>query len=105
MTIERWKEVKAEIERNFKIAENYTEDLEPGQAEVIEFLGPGGKMKLKFVVRPKILDKKTSYSNRPGGRISVDYVFSEDENVSYLEAYAWQEGREEWTKIESEKLF
>lgn len=105
MTTDRWKEVKAEIEGNFKIAENYTEDLEPGQAEVIEFLGPAGKMKLKFIVRPKILDKKTSYSNRPGSRMSVDYVFSEDENVSYLEAYNWHEDSQTWQKIESESIF
>lgn len=105
MTIDRWQEVKAEIKSKFTIEAAYEEDLDPGAAEVLEFSGNMGKVKVKFITRPKVLDKKTSYSNRPGGAIRVDYVFSEDESVSYLEAYIWQGERATWQKIESESIF
>lgn len=105
MTKDRWKEIRVQIESSFGLDDQYEEDLDPGTAEVIEFSGPLGKIMAKFVTRPKMLDKKTSYSNRPGSAIKVDYVFSEDEFVSHLEVYKWNESSDNWEKLESEALF
>ncbi|MBU1203325.1 hypothetical protein KKH39_04775 [Patescibacteria group bacterium] len=105
MTKDRWKELKIQIRQTFGFENEYQEDLAPGTVEVIEFSGPSGKMMVKFVTRPKVLDKKTSYSNRPGSAITVDYVYSEDEFVSHLEIYQWQESSESWDKLNNESLF
>jgi len=105
MTKERWQEIKANIKENFGIEDNYEQDLEPGIAELIEFTGPEGKMLLRFITKPKLLDKKTSFSNRAGSDVKVDYVYSEDETVSYLEVYSWSEDKDDWIKLDAEALF
>jgi len=105
MTFERWQEIKNTIKVNFGIEDEYQEDLEPGLAEAIEFNGPQGKMLARFVTKPKLLDKKTSFSNRAGSDVKVDYVYSDNEVVSYLEIYTWSEDKEYWVKLEAENLF
>ena len=105
MTKERWVEIKAQIRQNFGIEDEYTEDLDPGIAEIVEFNGPQGSMQVQFITKPKMLDKKTTYSNRPGSDIRVDYVFSDKESVSHLKAYVWSEEKDDWQKLDTEALF
>jgi hypothetical protein len=105
MTKERWQEIKANVKENLGIEDEYEQDLDPGIAEVLEFTGPEGQMLIRFVTKPKLLDKKTSFSNRAGSDVKVEYVFSEDEFVSYLEVYKWSEAKDDWEKIDSEALF
>ena len=105
MTPDRWQEVKTLIENQFKVLDNYSEDLDPGTSEVIEFESPLGKLKACFVKRPKMLDKKTSYSNRVGSEVSVDYVFSEDETVSPLEVFKWDDAKDDWTEFSDSNMF
>lgn len=105
MNLARWQEVKKQIQQNFTIREEYDEDLDPGQAEVLEFDGPQGQMKVKYVTKPKLLDKKTTYSNRVGSGVKVDYVFSDDEFVSHLEVYILSPDGSDWQKIEAQSLF
>ena len=59
MNQERWEEIQKKIKQSFEVSDEYDEDLDPGQAEVLEFDGPAGKMKVRFVTKPKLLDKKT----------------------------------------------
>lgn len=75
-----------------------------GKVERIEFIGPLGQMKLERTTKPKVLDKKTLYSNRAGSDMRVDYIYSPDEVVQYMKAYKWDENDEEWTEIEAENL-
>ena len=64
-----------------------------------------GKMKVRFVTKPKLLDKKTSYSNRIGSGVKVDYVFSDKESVSHLEVFQWSDESNDYKKIEAENIF
>lgn len=105
MNQERWGEIKQNILSSFEVRDQYTEDLDPGSAEVIEFDGPQGLMQVKFITRPRLLDKKTSYSNRAGSNVKVDYVFSETDFVSHLEIFTWSETRNDWQKLEAPSLF
>jgi len=105
MTESKWKEIRHQIKESFADFDEYEEDMSPGTAEVLEFDGPQGRMKVRFVVKPRLLDKKTEYSNRIGSNVKVDYVYSDDEFVSYLEVFTWSEPRNDWQKIESESLF
>ncbi len=105
MTTERWQEIKAQIRADFELIEEYQEDLDPGVAEVVEFNGPSAKMKLKYVTRPKLLEKRTGYSNRIGSNVNVDYIYSTSETTSHLEAWQWSEGRGDWEKFSAQALF
>lgn len=105
MTNDRWQEIKRHIKATFEILDEYSEDLDPGEAEVVEFSSPQGKMMVKFVTKPRLLDKKTTYSNRAGSGVKVDYVYSEDDFVSYLEAFVFSDASDDWRKLEVENLF
>ncbi len=105
MNQERWEEIQKKIKQSFEVSDEYDEDLDPGQAEVLEFDGPAGKMKVRFVTKPKLLDKKTLYSSRIGSGVKVDYVFSDKDFVSHLEVFQWSDESNDYKKIESENIF
>ncbi|PKL72315.1 hypothetical protein CVV26_01995, partial [Candidatus Kuenenbacteria bacterium HGW-Kuenenbacteria-1] len=87
MNLERWEETKEKIENKFDIVAKSEENLEnKGKKEIIEFKSPLGNIKLEFVIQPKVLDRKTQYSNRIGGQTKVEYIYSDSETSSYLKA-------------------
>ena len=92
------------IEDKFKIEEKSSDPLEEGPGEVMRviFSMPTGKFKLERTVKPRVLDKKTSYSHRAGGDVKVDYVYSEDEFVDKLRAYRFNSADESWAEIEAD---
>lgn len=104
MLPDKWLETKEKIKSGFKIDNEYTEKNEDyhEDKEVIEFSGPIGKMKVEWITRPKIIDKKTSYSRRIGGNVSVDYVYSPDEMTYNLKVYKWDEATGDWQEIKKE---
>ncbi len=69
--------------------------------EFITFKGPLGRMKLEFISKPVVLDKKTTYSRRIGAETQVDYIYSKDEKSYKLKAYKWDEAREDWVEMEA----
>jgi len=105
MQPDRWQELKQELKQKFTAVEEYQEDLEHGEQEVLEFVSPLGKVKLCLVKKPKILEKKTSYSNRIGSSVSVEYVY-DPENFSYhLDVWLWSEPNNQWEKLEKQDVF
>ncbi|MEA3464120.1 MAG: hypothetical protein U9R14_03535, partial [Patescibacteria group bacterium] len=58
-------------------------------------------IKLEFVSKPVVLDKKTTYSNRIGSETKVDYVYSDTEKSNRLMAYKWDEGEDKWIEIDA----
>ena len=108
MTPEKWEQIKGEIKDNFTVEENEKEHLEEQggiDIEYIIFQGPLGKMKLEFVAKPVILDKKTNYSLRIGSESKVEYIYSETEKSYHLFAFKWDEEEQEWVEIDSQNLF
>jgi hypothetical protein len=107
MTIERWKDIRQKIKDSFTILEEYTDDLDPGTAESLEFQGPGniGILRVSFCVQPKVLDKKTLYSHRAGGETHVDYSYSDTDEVSYMTVDKWNDQSQEWLPIDAKAIF
>ena len=105
MTEERWEQIKETTNKNFEVLENTIKDLPEDQGggtkETLIFNGPLGKMKLDFIVKPLVLEKKTHYSKRAGQETKVDYVTSETEKVRTLLAYKWEEVTENWVEIDT----
>jgi len=103
MNLEKWEQIKAMAKDKFDIIREAEEEGVDGigKVEILEFDGPLGKMKLEFITKPRILDKKTSYSNRIGSDVKVDYVYSEDEEVCELVAYKWNEAVDDWEGIDA----
>lgn len=103
MTEEKWQEIIGQIKDEFKVLENKTETLDnmPGQVEYILFEGPVGKMKLEFISKPLVLDKKGLGSRRIGSQTKVEYIYSDTEKVHTFKAYKWDEAQNEWVEMEA----
>lgn len=107
MTKEKWEKIKGNILDNFEVLDKGEEHLDDEGGTDIEFVvfsGPMGKIRLEFIVKPVILDKKTTYSRRIGSETKVDYVYSETEKSEHLIAYKWSEESDNWEEIDS-KMF
>lgn len=104
MTEEKWLNLLSMIEESFGSAYRQKAELSeedgPGTEETVEFTGPMGKMKLVRLVRPLLLDKKTIYSRRAGSETKVDYVYSDEETVTSLKAYRFDEASGDWQEID-----
>lgn len=106
MTYERWQNLISTIKDKFKVSKEGKEDLNPGpgHVEFIECGTPMGKVRLELIVRPKILEKKTYYSNRVGSQTTVEYRYDENEHTLTLRALRWDEGGGIWQEIKAESL-
>ena len=100
---DKWPEIKERILSNFEILEHDTFKNEERKedTEYLEFKGPMGIIRLEWVTRPKVLGKKTSYSNRIGGDVAVDYNYSEEEFTHTIHVYRWNEQLDDWQEIDN----
>lgn len=107
MQLERWQNLIGEIKDKFSIEEEGKERLEEEggiDIEYIVFKGPLGLMRLEYVTRPVILDKKTKFSNRLGAETIIEYVYSKDEKTQKLDIYKWDEGADEWMIVDDKSF-
>ena len=107
MNIEKWQSILGNIKDNFDFQGEGQEHLdEDGGIDIdfIEFKGPLGLMRLEFVSRPVVLDKKTTYSNRIGSETKVDYIYSPDEKSHRLNIFKWDEGINDWQEMDSKNF-
>ena len=112
MTDERWEKLIYQVEEKFGIDKRYTEDFVVaetqaekkimGRKEIIEFKGPLGRIKLEKISRPRIIDKKVLHTKRIGGRMAVDYIYSDENEISQLKIYKQSNG--EWEEISPEMM-
>ncbi len=92
---------------NFSIEEqgNRHEDEQGGaDIEYLIFESPLGRVRLDYVSRPVVLDKKTIYSRRIGSESTVEYVYSDSERNYKLEIYRWDEEQDDWQEIDAKKF-
>jgi hypothetical protein len=105
MNEERWEQIKEMAKNDFEVLENTILELPQeqggGNRETLIFNGPLGKIKLEYILKPVVLDKKTIYSNRAGQQTKVDYILSDTEKVKTLLAYNWDSASEHWVKIDT----
>jgi len=103
MTPEKWENLINNIKDEFEVEEHKNEHLDEHGGSDIEFIifkGPLGRMKLEFITKPLILDKKTTYSRRIGSETAIEYIYSEDEKTHKLMAYKWDDFQNDWAEID-----
>ncbi len=98
---ERWQELKRQIKGQFPDLEERRGELvgQPGTYEELIFDGPLGEMRLEYVTRPVVLDKKTIGSKRIGGNTTVEYIYSDTEVSQQFHAYKWNEELDDWEEV------
>jgi hypothetical protein len=106
MTIERWKEILGKLKDDFAVEDEGSERLEEEggvDIEYIIFKGPLGRMRLEFIAKPVVLDKKTIYSKRIGSETKVEYVYGEEKSHT-LNAYKWDDNEDKWIEMDAAKF-
>lgn len=107
MTIEKWQSIIDNIKERFAVEEkgkDHKDEMGGIDIEYIIFKGPLGRMKLEFISKPVVLDKKTTFSKRIGSETKVDYIYSEDEKSCKFVAYKWEETSGDWAEMDA-KMF
>jgi len=107
MQLEKWNNITGMIKDQFEVEEEGKDDLEDvpnGTVEFIIFQGPLGRIKLEYITKPIVLDKKTIGSRRIGSETAVEYIYSEDEVSQTFKAYIWEDERNDWVEMEREKM-
>jgi hypothetical protein len=107
MNIDRWKDTLDIIREKFEIEDEgvlESEEYGGSKTDYIIFIGPLGKMKLELVSKPKILDRKTHYSNRIGSEVDVEYVYSDTEMTSQLMVARWSDLDQNWLPLDANNL-
>jgi hypothetical protein len=105
MTKNKWLDLIDMVEVKFEINENYKKpmgDESPGEKHIVVFTGPMGKIKLEFTEKARLKDVKTIYSGRVGSEVTINKIYDEEDIVSHMNAYKWDEIREEWQPIQGE---
>lgn len=108
MSPDKWQQIKTQIQNTFKEVQFLNEKLEApevGEKEMILFDGPLGEMKLEYLIRPVVLDKRTHGSRRIGSVPEVEYVYSQDEFTHTMRAYKWDESQDDWLEINMKESF
>ena len=111
MNPSKWENLIFLAEEKFGIDKKYKEDFEVaelstgekimGQRQMIEFEGPLGLIKLEKSSRPKIIDKKVLHTKRIGGRVAIDFVYSDEEKVEELKIYR-QDEEGKWVEFQAD---
>jgi len=101
MNYEKWQDIMGNIKDNFEIEEQGKKEVdEIRKKEFVVFQSPLGKVKLELLIQPVILDKKTTYSQRVGADVKVDYIYSDKEKSYKMTAFKWNEASEDWQEID-----
>lgn len=106
MTPERWQEVKEMIRRQYSVEYEETEEIEgePGNAEVLEFEGPSGLMRLEYVTKPRRTGRRVHSAGRPGSISHEEVLYSTTENTQYLQVFLWNDDDERWVEVDQAKM-
>lgn len=107
MTLDRWLELKSQIKDSFEVTDEgewFDEEEKGGlKGEYLEFESPFGLTRLEFRGHPKLLDKKTSFSNRIGAEVEVEYIYSPTEKVYEFEIFRFSEADDDWIALDPGK--
>jgi len=114
MNSQKWENLIFKIEEKFGIKNKYKEQFEfaekhdgekiMGQKENIEFEGPLGLMRLEKISRPRIIDKKVLSSKRIGGKVAVDFIYSDTDEVFKFNIYKKEAKEDKWTEVLPETM-
>ena len=105
MDQEKWGEILDRVKAQFTVLEHAKAPGkdEIGEVETLIFEGPLGKIKLLWITRPVVLDKKIVGAHRRGtSSAQYEYIYSDTEKSHKLEAFREVDG--EWQTLDPDLL-
>lgn len=103
MTRDKWEDIVELVEKKFELEESgsFEDEYDASLTEYLIFESQFGRVKLEFITKPKVVDKKVSYSNRIGSEAQVEYLYSPTEKTHRLLIYRWSEDDNSWLALEA----
>ncbi len=102
MSPERWEQIKGLIKDQFDLLSERREPLssgDPGEAEIMEFVSPAGKIRLEWTDQPLRVSSRALGSKRIGGDTTVIDEYSETERVHRFSAARWDAASSSWVTL------
>lgn len=103
MTYEKWVGIKGNLQDKFPGTEVGREQLvdETGEREYVVCTTPVGKIRLEMVIKPRVIGKKTHYTNRFGAATTVEYEYDDSEKTYTFKAYQMNQATGEWEELKT----
>jgi len=112
MDSDRWDQIKTNIKGKFEVIDERIEDLivdgpegeeKQGTQEVLIVESPLGQIKLVWESRPKVLEKKMTFTHRQGQSAQTEYVTSDKELSHKLRIFKASD-LDEWQELDEKSL-
>jgi len=101
MHYDRWQELISTLRKQGRIIEeNKREEGIKKFEEVIVEIPKMGRIKLELLIKPRLINTVTHYSNRVGGSVDVEPQYSKDETVTVFNVYRWDDSVGNWQGID-----
>lgn len=106
MTYEKWLSLKGTIQDKFSGTEVGKEALvdEDGEKEFIICNTPMGRVKLEMVIKPRVIGKKTHYTNRFGAATTVEYEYDDKEKTYTFKAFQLNPASGDWEELRTDSF-
>lgn len=108
MTLDKWHDILDRVKEAFEIDDEgkYSIDEQGGvELEYVDFYAPMGLVRLELSCRPRVIGRKTSYSNRIGSEVDIEYTYDYNDLIYQLDAYLYNEQSDEWVPLEDPNIF
>ncbi len=102
MTKDKWIAFLEQIKNKFTVQDQgqYDTDIPGENIEYIEWVLGEKEMRAEFHTKPKVVGKKTFYSNRIGSTVKEQWQYDQEEKVSFAKFYEKRPNNDEWQEIE-----
>jgi hypothetical protein len=102
MNKSRWPTFVEMVKNKFTVLDegDYSTDI-PGEiVKFIEWQTEEKDMRAELHLKPKVLDKKTFYSNRIGSEVKEEFIYADDEIVEFTKFYEKSTVNDEWREMD-----
>ncbi|MDO8463318.1 MAG: hypothetical protein Q7S96_03555 [bacterium] len=107
MRREHWADLLDRIAERFSVTDRGTttlEDVPSSEVLYVEFTGPMGHMRVEFITKPRTLGERALGSRRIGGETTVQKRYDENDLVSFLRAFRWDDAEAAWEEINADAI-
>jgi hypothetical protein len=84
MNDEKWGEILDRVKEKFQVVDEGKTELEQIPNTTVEFIvfdSPMGRLRLEWITKPRVIDKKTFGGSKYGAGTGVEYIYSDTEQT------------------------
>ncbi len=101
----KWSNFIELVKNQFTVIDqgDYQTDIPGETVQFIEWHNGTKDMRAELHLKPKVVDKKTFYSNRIGSTVKEEYVYAPDETVEFTKFFEKNPSSDDWQEVDLAK--